>query len=115
MNSWKACFHVTGIIPVLFCVSLLGFYFHAAYILGKFPTYGHPDPKTLGIYVIYSPMILVTGNIWICSLPIWLIVTATYVILKRKLVTWRPVILSLLAQICAIAVFLSTVSEWYAD
>lgn len=115
MNHWRSWFSVFGIISVIFCISLLGFYFHAGYILGRFPTYGHPDPKTLANYGSYSPIILVTGNIWICSLPIWLIVTVTYVILKRKQVLWRPVLLSLLAQICAISAFLSRAMEWYAD
>lgn len=115
MNYWKVFFHAIAIVSIMFCISLLGFYFHAACILGKLPTYGQPDPKTLVIYGSYSPIILVTGNIWICSLPIWLIVTVTYVILKRKQVVWRPVLLSLLAQLCAISVLLSRAMKWFAD
>ncbi|RED48189.1 hypothetical protein [Seonamhaeicola aphaedonensis] len=115
MKSWKTYFYVLGIIPIIFSVSLLTFYFHAGLILGRLPRYNQPDPKELEIYFFYEPIINFTGNIWVFSLAFWLLSSVVYIILKRKQIVWKPILISALGQFCAISLFLSGVIEWFAD
>lgn len=115
MKNWKTYFYGLGTIPLIFSISLLTFYFHAGLILGRLPRYNQPDPKELGIYFDYLPIISLTGNIWIYSLIFWLLLTVVYLIAKRKQIIWKPIIISALGQVCAISLFLSGVMEWYAD
>ncbi len=115
MKSWKILFYILGLIPLGFIISLLSFYFHAGRILGNLPRYNQPDPKELEIYSEYSPYIDLSGEVWIYSLLMWIISTILYLILKRRQISWTPVIVSTFGQACAIVLFLSGIMEWYAD
>jgi len=115
MKYWRASVYGLGIIPLIFSISLLAFYFHSALIIGRFPTYGHPDPKSLGIYVLYSPIVYLASAIWMCSLILWLITIVAYIIAKRKQIIWQPVIIGLIAHVFAILLVLSRVMEWFVD
>lgn len=115
MKSWKTYFYVLVTFPLIFSISLLTFYFHAGLILGRLPSYNQPDPKELGIYFYYHPIINLTGNIWILSFIIWLLSTVVYLIWKREKINWKPVIISILGQVWAILIVLSGIIEWYAD
>jgi hypothetical protein len=84
MKYWKISFYGLGILQILFCVSMLTFYFHAALILGYLPKYNQPDPAELDIYKHYLPIITWSGNVWIVSFLFWFLLTITYLILKRK-------------------------------
>ena len=115
MKYWSTSIYGLGIIPLMFIISLLAFYFHAALIIGRFPTYGHPDPKSLEIYDIYSPIVHLASAVWLCSLILWLIIIVTYVITKRKQIIWKPVIMGFLAHVFATFLILSRVMEWFVD
>lgn len=115
MKTWKTYFYGLGIIPLIFSISLLAFYFHAGLILGQLPRYNQPDPKELEIYFYYEPIINFTGNIWMFSLIFWLLLTVVYTIFKRKQIIWKPIIISALGHFCTILLFLSGVMEWFAD
>ncbi len=115
MNHWKKVFYILGLIPFIHSLSLLAFYFHAGYQLGCLPSYNQPDPKTLSLYSHYSPFIDVSGNLWVFSFFIWLILTIKYLISNWNHIKWTPILLSALAQACAIYLLLSKISEWYAD
>ena len=65
MKIWKIILNTFGLIPYLWVISLLTFYFHAAKLLGYFPEFGRPDPKALNIYDDYSPIINLLGQIWV--------------------------------------------------
>lgn len=115
MKLCNLLFYGLALISLIFIISLLSFYFHAAYVLGKFPSYGQPDPKELSFYVYYAPIIHLTLNTWLLSFIPWFIYTTVYVIAKRKQISWQPLIISALCHIGAIAIFLSGISEWFAD
>lgn len=113
MKYWKIVFWVLGILPIGFVISILSFYFHAGQILGNPPHYNQPDPKELDIYTDYSPFVDWTAEIWLWSVPIWLILSVVYLILKRKEINWRPIVISGTGQILGILTLLSGVFEWY--
>ena len=107
--------YLLGLMPFGFALSLSAFYIHATNILGYFPRYNQPDPKELDIYICYEPVISLAGNLWICSVPIWLFLIAGYLIISRKNINWTPFVFSLIGQCCAILLFLSGIMEWFAD
>jgi len=115
MYHWRTFFKVFGLLPLLYCVALLSFYFHAAIVLGKFPMYGQPDPKELSFYWVYAPVIIFTGSIWLYSIILGLITTLVNLVINRKKISWKPIILSALCHIGAVALFLSWILEWFAD
>jgi hypothetical protein len=115
MKIWNAVFYAFALFPLSFSISLLSFYFHAASVLGKFPSYGQPDPKELGFYGIYASAIHLSGNVWLFSFIPWLLFTVIYLVVKRKQISWKPLIISAVCQIGAVALFLSGVMEWFAD
>lgn len=115
LNYWKIGFITNGILPLGFIISLMTFYFHASRILGRFPTYNQPDPQKLDIYKHYSGFIYRSGNIWILSLLVLIIMITAYWIVKRKRTNWRLVGLSSIGHLVAIILFLSGIMEWFAD
>jgi len=118
MNFASSVLRALGLPPLGFISSLLTFYIHAAIILGKFPVYGNPDPKTLDIYAFYSPLIHGTLAIWLYSIPVALILSigyATSAIMNRGSITWDPLIKVTLIHLLAIALFISSIAEWFAD
>lgn len=115
MKVWRVFLYLLGLIPWGFTISLLAFYLHAKAILGYFPKYSHPDPKELDIYNCYEPCIAFFGNLWICSILIWLILVICFFILNKKKILWLPIILGLIGQCCAIFLLFSRVMEWFAD
>lgn len=115
MKYWKISFYGLGIIPFVHLISLLSFYLHAGWILGYLPKYNFPDPKDLALYSVYSPIIYLTGLLWIYSLGFWLLLTTVYLIVKKEQFKWRPIIMSALGHLAAISLFFSGIVEWYAD
>lgn len=115
MKIWKMIFYLLGLLPLGYIISMITFYLHTRVLLGFFPKYNQPDPKTLEIYQDYLPFINWTGNIWFVSLIIWIIMTITYIVLKRKKTNWRPLIFNALIQFCAIGLFVSGIGVWFAD
>jgi hypothetical protein len=115
MKLWKSIFILLGIIPFGFIFSLLTFYFHAGYILGRLPIYDKPDPKFLSIYNLYAPWIDITGEVWLISLFIWLFIMVIYLIINRKSTSWKLLLYSSIGYIIAILLFLSGIMEWYSD
>ena len=104
-------------IPAIgFSIALLTFYFHAGIVLGKLPEYNKPDPKTFEFYESYELLISFFGNIWLMTFVPWLLLIArNYLLKNRKEKLRRPIIISAFVQGFAIALFLSEISEWFAD
>ncbi len=102
-------------LPLIFSVSILIFYFHAAKIIGHLPRYNQPDPKELEIYEIYHPIINFTGNIWIYSFLIWLILIITFIYKSRKKLNYKLITISIICQVIPIIIFFTEILEWYAD
>jgi len=118
MNFASGVLHALGLPPLGLLSSLFAFYVHASIILGKFPVYGNPDPKTLAIYAFYAPLVHGTGALWLYSMPVWLILSigyATSAIMNRRSVSWKPLVKVTLIHLLAIALFLSPIAEWFAD
>jgi hypothetical protein len=115
MKYWKFIIITLGLIPVGFITSLLAFYFHAGQLLGRLPIANMDDPANFPIYSTYHPLINVTGNLWLFSFIAWTIVVGLYLFLQRSNISWRPVFFSAVGQGLAILLFLSKISEWYAD
>lgn len=115
MKHWKIALYGLGIIPFVFFISLLSFYLHAGWILGYLPKYNLPDPKELALYSVYSPIIDLTGLIWIYSLALWFLLITVYLTVKKEQINWRPIIISTIGNIAAISLFFSKIVEWYAD
>lgn len=115
MKLWSAYLYVLGLFALLYVVSLLGFYFNAALILGKFPVYGNPDPKELSFYWVYAPIVILTGSLWLFTIMPWFFSVGIYLVVKRNEIDWKTIILSAICQIGAIALLFSGISEWFAD
>ena len=115
MRNWKVIFYILGTIPWTFIVSLLAFYFNAEKVLGYFPRYAYPDPKSLSIYEDYSPFINWTIGIWIISFLAWLLLVIVYIALKRNNTKWKLIIVSGIGHSCGILLFLSEITNWYLD
>lgn len=112
---WKLLFILNGLIPFGFLISLMTFYFHAAKILGRFPSYNLPDPKELDIYTNYSKLIYAFGNVWIYSFLAMLIMIVVFVPFQRRQTNWKLIGIGSLGHILAVILFVSGIMEWYAD
>ncbi len=115
IRYWKYLFYVLGIIPLGYITSLLSFYIYSRIKLGYLPRYNFPDPKTNENYQEFLPVITITGNIWVVSLPVWIILIVVYLIMNRKHINRRPVIISSITQVCALGFLFSGIVEWFAD
>lgn len=115
MKFWRISFYTLGIIPLGFIISLLAFYFNATKILGHFPSYENPDPKELSIYDSYSSAITFTFELWAYSILIWLLLLIAHMVIKRKETDWKLIIKSGLGHLCAILLFFSEITLWFAD
>ncbi len=115
MKLWNRTLYGLGIIPLGFIVSLLSFYLHAVQILGRFPSYGQPDPKKLNIYYYYAPFVNWTAGIWFISFFVWLIMTTTYIITKRRQLKWQLILFGAIGQAVAISLLMSDIYEWFLD
>lgn len=115
MNIRKAIFYLLGILPWTFILSLLSFYIHASYMLGRTPTYAHPDPGQLSVYSFYGPLINSTSILWLYSLLVWFCFTVAYIFRKRKDLDMKPIGLGFISQITAFFLFISEINHWYMD
>jgi len=115
MNYWRTLFYAFALFPLSFCISLMSFYFHAAVVLGKFPSYGQPDPKELSFYGIYAPAVYFTGSAWMYSFVFWLLLVIVYLLRRKGPINWKPVIIGTCCQIFAVSVFVSGILMWFAD
>ncbi len=114
-NFWKLLFIVLGIIPFGFIIPLLTLYINACIELGYYPTYNNPASNHLFVYKYYSPIINSSGEMWICSLLIWVLISIIYIIIKRKNIKWKLILFSSIGQVLAIILFLSGIMEWFMD
>lgn len=115
VKKWKTILDLFAIFPILFIVSLLSFYFHAALALGFYPTFDHPDPKLLTFYTFYQPIIIFAGNFWLLSLFIWVPLLVTYFLLNRKKFFWKPLLLSSISFALAFLIIFTEIVNWFAD
>ena len=115
MKFLKIACYTLSFIPIIFIGVLTSFYFKAEKILGYFPKYNKPDPKTLDIYSSYSPIINFTTGMWIFSLLTWVLLTVICILFNSKVSDWKPIIICGLVQCLGVFFFLSGIMEWYAD
>ena len=107
---------VFSIIPYSFVISLLFFYFHAARVLGFYPTPYNPDPKDLAIYEIYGYFINSTFILSLFSLFVWLILAGFYIYSKEvKRSDYLVVTVGLIGYALSIFLVFSSIFEWYLD
>ena len=97
-----------------FATSLLSFFVHSWIILGYAPNYDHPDPKELPIYTIYSPIIELTGNVWIFSFPVLLIFAMFYSGKRTININWKWIASAFFMHLISFVVF-CFLFEWYLD
>jgi hypothetical protein len=114
-NFWKTGLITSGVLPFGLTISLLTFYLHTKSILGYYPKYNHPDPKTLDIYGNYSVLVNTSISLWIISFLLTIPLVIAYLIIKRKKINWKLVGFSLISQTIAIILFFSNIFEWYID
>ncbi len=115
MNIRKNLFYLLGIIPWIYFLSILSLYFHAAFILGRLPSYKNPRPGQLPIYAVYTPFINGALIIWLLSLLLWFGLANGYIMLKRKNLDLKPIGFSFIGQSAALILFLSPISQWYIN
>jgi hypothetical protein len=115
MKYWKYIVIALGLIPFSFIISLLTLYFHAGQLLGHLPIANSDDPKNSPIYLMYEPLIDVTGNIWIFSFIAWTVVVGLYLALCPEDDSKRLIIFSAIGHVLAIILFCSKINEWYMD
>lgn len=99
MKTWKALFYVMAIIPLLFVLSLITFYFKVGLVLGQAPSYNNLGPKELDRYKSYAPCVDWALEVWLYSLLVWFGLTIIYLITTRRRIEWNPVIISGTGQI----------------
>ena len=114
-NFWKISLIISAILPFGFIISLLTFYFHATSILGYYPKYNRPDPKTLDIYNNYSEFINITVGLWMLSFFISIPLVISYIIIKRKKINWKWIGFTIISQTIPVILFFSDILEWYVD
>ncbi|MDB5268495.1 MAG: hypothetical protein JWP58_1535 [Hymenobacter sp.] len=84
-------------------------------MLGHSPSYNLPDPKELSIHKYYSPLVGITGSLWILSFLFWVSIVVTYVGIKRGKVEWKPLMLGCIGHLVGILLVTSGIGEWEAD
>jgi hypothetical protein len=115
MKTWNTLWITLAIMPWLFVISLMTFYFHAGKILGHAPTYNNPDPKELAIYANYEPFVNSFATAWLFAFPIWLVLVIFYLISNRKHLQWKMVAIGATSHFFAICLLFSGIFEWYID
>ncbi|MBA5629771.1 hypothetical protein [Moheibacter lacus] len=115
MKNWNRIFYGLGILPWVALIPLLTFYFHAAIILRRLPSYNYPDPKDLDFYESYRKIIDPTSDLWGYSFLLWIILLIIYSILQRKKFNWKPIIFSGFGHLMVIFQFFNGVIGWYID
>ena len=115
MKYWKPIIISLAVIPFGFIISLLTFYFRAGLLLGHLPISNSDDPQNFPFYTTYRPIISVTGNLWFFAFIAWTFVVTLYFFLNRKDASKRLILYSAIGHMLAIILFLSKISEWYAD
>jgi hypothetical protein len=115
MNTWSLLLYLLGTLPLGFSISLMSFYFHAAVVLGKFPSYGHPDPKELSFYWVYAPVVYFTGSVWMYSFVFWLLLVIVYLLHGNRPIKWKPIVIGTFCQISVVSMFVSGILMWFVD
>lgn len=116
MNSyfWKISFYALGIAPLVFCITLLAFYFHTAYVIGHLPIPSYNDPKNLEeLYRYYSPIISYSAIPTFYLFPVWLVCTIFYYIKNRRLFSWLPIVFSSSLYLMVILIIYSKIFDWF--
>jgi hypothetical protein len=101
-------------IPWIFSLTLILFYFNAAFLLKNFPRFSNPDPKDLSIHLIYSPIIYLAMFCYLPATAIWVISffnQNTFRLNNFKLY----LIGGILGQLIFIALFCSPIVDWFLD
>lgn len=115
MKFWKITFTTIGLFPLSMVVLSYVFYFHAARLLGYYPTYGNPDPKELNIYFYYNSI----GVLLIISFYLfWLFIllTVVFIVQKRNEISrYKVLIFPILTYSLGIWYLTSDVFEWIID
>ncbi len=115
MKPLKFSLFILTIIPWVFMILLVIFYFHAGNILGHAPSYDNPDPGNLDIYSNYAPFIFSAALISAYAVPLWFILILVYVIIKQKNSNLKLIGMGMFTYLCLIFTFLSGIFEWFLD
>jgi hypothetical protein len=115
MKYLKIVYFILGILPFGFIISLLTFYFHAGNILGRLPSYNHPDPKDFSIYLSYSPLINLTLEVCVYSFFPWLVLILVDSVLYWKNISWRLLLGDSLGYGIILFLLFSGIIDWYMD
>ena len=111
----KVVFAMSVIIPWTLLFSVITFYLHASFVLGRYPTFSNPDPKDLKLYSFYGTIINPLLFVWGWTFFIWLI--ALIIFLQNN--SWkdhiRKLIFAIVGHILCIILFFSSIMDWYLD
>jgi hypothetical protein len=115
----KTVIYWIGLFSYGFVLSHLAFFVHSWILLELMPAYNQPDPKILGIYSIYEPIIGFTGMLWFISIPIWRILAIVFYVKTSRQgtsdIVWKPLVLGLIDNVIAISFVFSGIVERFAD
>jgi len=102
--------------PYLYLLMLYSFFVRARIVIKSWPTYNHPDPKTLG-FDIHHYLTYKSGDLIIVTL-----LSLTYVLIcftfKRSIpfnIKIHHLLFSILGLLLFVQSFSTDVLEWFAD
>ncbi len=117
-NDLKICkvfYTVSTIIAWTFSLSLILIYLQATCILGHFPSYGAPDPKSFSFYDTYESIITMIGNVWLITFILWIIFTSIFLYSHHTYLKSKVFMFGLCGQILVAFVLFSRIVEWWID
>lgn len=104
-----------GYMPYFFVFSLLLFYFHTAFLLGKLPQPSIDDPKNFEIYQFYESIIIISASIVIYTFVIWMFLSIYFD--RKYYFKFHKIhfILIFLGYLFSGMLFFSKIMTWFAD
>lgn len=115
MKLLKIVTFITGISSLAFIIPVFLFYYHAKRILGYFPYYNNPDPKTLPFEKNYEPYINYGFIFWGLCLLLWLITSIALMLINRNKIIYKPILPGIFFHLLSINLLFSDIMEWIFD
>ena len=114
-NDTILIFYKLSILPAIYIISLLTFYFHTALIINHIPIPSIDDPKNLSIYYFYAPIILISSSVNTFCFLIFILPSIIFNIFNKNKIIWKPILLNLLLQNFVLCLLFSQISLWFVD
>jgi hypothetical protein len=114
-NNWKFIFRALGISPLVFSVALLIFYLNTWLLIDHPPSYDMPDPKSVGVYFLYFPLVFISMFASMVTVPFSLVLLLIYLIVHQRRSSWQLVTYVLLVNATAVFISQTEMLNWFLD